>query len=76
MQKYAEELQKLKERRLSPSNELDERSLMIKTQFNKTKMQSKQFHTHEKVNEILKHNKNLAERLFDIQIGKVILLTV
>jgi hypothetical protein len=44
----------------------------LKTQWARTKGQSRQFHQSERSNEILKTNKNLAEKLFDIQIGKVI----
>lgn len=71
MQKYAEELQRLKEGKRSPSELLDEKSIMMKTQFIKSRQYSKQFHASERVSGILKINKNLAERLFDIQVGKV-----
>lgn len=71
MQKYAEELQRLKDGRRSPSELIDEKTSMLKTQFAKSRQYSKQFHASERVSGILKNNKNLAERLFDIQVGKV-----
>lgn len=45
-------------------------SQAAKSQFNKTRYNSTQFHKWEKTNKIMKVNKNLAEKLFDIQMGK------
>jgi hypothetical protein len=44
IQKYQEEIQRLKDGRKSPSSEFDQVSLAIKQQFNKTRFNSKHFH--------------------------------
>jgi Hemingway/CFA97 len=59
----------MKEGRRSPS-EADERSLLIKATLAKNKLHAQRFEKTERNNEILRVNRCLAEKLFDIQIGK------